>query len=268
MRENTRAIRAHATFKHHKDPNGNTWGMISFPSPRAAHAYSKEVANTPNETGWGDQSGWIGLDKQSREAFQRTGIAEYPLQCVQKASGALEEVFTRPANPAPSIVGSRWSTPKVLANLPKAAMRRPRKRLAPVTIKIAMFLSASITAESMAPPTAKIAKAIHAYTLAGGVVTLTMYHCGLARKASEGEKGFIVETKVPCNDLAQLSLALSPAYYRAVAGRLQTAFSDSDEDSIYPVTVCPIKDALFIGGSMGDVYKAAAVTLAALKLED
>lgn len=243
--------------------------VLALSSPREGHELARQWARS-GQAGhaWsGENSRWLGLAGQSRDNFDQSGIANEPLRLTREANARLPEKFTRMDKPVASITGGYWDTPSVLQNLPLSARTRKRAKLAPKQIKLAFCMSAGITSESMAPLTAKIAAAIHAYTLAGGAVTLTVAHLADVHKSTAGYKGLMVEMKTNAADLNSLAAVLSPVYLRCVVGPLGTAFSDYDSDSLTVPRVCPVKDYLYIGGVLTKAIEAANTVVKQLEIQ-
>lgn len=265
MRENTAAIIASPEFSLFPGADGQQWAKLRFSSSSHALQYSLKHGHTPNE-GWGDNSRWIGLETQSARDFWNTGIAQHSKTLVMQESGKLSDKPSRPGEFRPAITGGFWDTPSVIAGLPLAARTRVRTKLPPKQIKIALFMSAGVSAADMAKITAKIAHALWAYTIAGGSVTLDMTFCGLIRRSSTGAVGVAVETRINASDVASISAVLSPVWFRAVTGRLMTAVSDYPSDSIPPPQKNPIPGALWIGGSFEAALRAGDAVLKELAL--
>lgn len=261
----TDAIMAEPTYKQFTGADNKQWSSISTASPRAMqelvikHARKIDIWNLENTK-------WAGLASQSRADFDTTGIADYPRNLVQKAQASLPAKRSRPANIRASLTGSVWNVPAVLANIPLAAQTRVRQKLTPLNLRIAFVASANVNIEKMGELTAKIARAIWDYTLAGGVVTLTVFHVALVKKSRTGSIGLSVEIKIPTTDVAALSLGLSPTFLRTCAGPLMTAFSDYPSDSLYPSSTNPIPNSYYIGGVSGDAIIAANAILKQLEI--
>lgn len=267
MRANTAAIHAHPSFTLFPAANNmGQWAKITFPSIPATHAFAKAHARTPNEQWNARDSNWLGLATQSREDFDRTGIATYIRDLVISSEGKMPHKLSRLANPHAAVTGGYWDTPSVLAGLPLSARTRKRAKLPPKNIKLAFFVSAGISAERMSALTAKITRAIWEYTIAGGAVDLRVAYCGCAEQSSLGAKGICIETHVNSSDVAAIALSISPAMYRTICGPLQTAFSESTSDGIYPPGNCPLPGYLWIGGSMEAAIKAAEQTIKELQI--
>lgn len=266
MRDNTAAILASPEFSLFTNAQGKSMAKLRFLSTGQAIAFCKAHGETSNESNWGGRPHWIGLEHQSRDNFIETGIAEHSRDLTLAASKTLSDKPSRPGDFRPAITGGFWDTPSVIAGLPLAARTRVRSKLPPKTIKIAMFLSAGVSANDLARITAKIAYALWQYTIAGGAVTLDVSYCGCIT-SSTGARSLAVETRVNAADLASLSAALSPVWFRAVTGRLITATSETSRDLVYAVRENPFPDALWIGGVLTDAIKAGDAVLSALKLD-
>ena len=247
---------------------GAKWAKFVFPSVRACHEFARKHARTDNER-WGLQSGnasWNGLGEQSIADFDATGVATHPRDLLLAASAKLPERRTRLAEPRAAVTGGFWDTPSVLANLPLSARTRHRTKLTPKTIRIAMSFSASVNPEHMAVQVARIAHAVRAYTLAGGAVDIRVAYMGGARQSSLGCVGSVWESHVNASDLAELSLGLSVAMFRAVCGPLMTAFSESSSDGISVPSICPIAGYASIAGPSGDSLRAIDAIIKSLEL--
>jgi|SRR6478736_1048448 len=258
MRANTQAINALPEYSTVETPQG-VYGKLSFSSTLHAHRIALEHARDTNSDIWHSGSIWEGLDKQKREDFDKTHIADYPLSLVKSESAKLPHKATRLSNPRAAVTGAVWNIPAVLANIPLSARTRQRAKLPPKAFKLGFFMSAGIDAETMGKLTARIARAIWDYTMAGGSASLTIAMCGNYRfVTSTGTKGLIVETKVNCSDIAGISLALSPAFFRTICGPLMTACSDARGDGIPCPQHSPLPaDYLWLGGIMDRAIEAA-----------
>lgn len=264
--EHTQSIIASPCFSFITGADKREWASMIFQSPHEGHAFSMRYARTPGQSGGSETDpSWAGLgDKQTRDDFDRSGIAEYSKSLVLGSNAKLPPSTRRPHRVLPAVCGAQWSIPAVLANLPLSALTRARTKLPPVSIRLAFFMSAGITAESMAPLTARIARAIWDYTMEGGAVSLSIFHTSGVR--SQHCSGILSETKVQTSDIAGLSLALSPAYYRAVFLPLMKAFSDDLYDSGAVVRTNPVPNSNWIGGPMRDAIIAAEAVIQALRI--
>ncbi len=265
MRDNTQAIIASPEFSLFPGADGRQWARLRFHNTGACLRFSREHANTENEHAWGDNSRWIGLETQSARDFYSTSIAQHSKTLVLKETGKLSDKPSRPGEFRAAVTGGFWDVPSVVAGLPLAARSRMRSKLPPKTIRIAASMSAGVTAETMARITAKIAHALWQYTIAGGAATLEVTYVGHIT-SSTGATGLAVETRVNASDVAALSAALSPVWFRAVTGRLMTATSESNRDSIYVPRENPIPNSLWIGGVMENAVKAGEAVLKELAL--
>lgn len=234
------------------------WGKLTLSSIRQGQEIAKQFARDENASSWLSNPRWIGLEAQSVSDYDQTGIAQTPLTFLQNANAALPKRQTRLAQPHAAISGGYWDTPSVLANIPLAARTRKRAKLAPINIKIAFVLSGGVKSEAMAVQTARIARAIWDYTLAGGAVSLTVAHVGsYERRAENGTTGLAVEMRVNCSDQAALAQAISPVLGRACTFPLMSAASPVRHDAIMPPRTCPLPGFMYIGGVLGDALRAA-----------
>jgi hypothetical protein len=249
MRANTRAIHALPEFSLTQSPDGKTWGRIRAPIARIVQL-CKDHACTRNEEGWTSSgSRWLGLRDQRREDFHATGVATYPLELVKATMATLPQKRSRFAEPRAAVTGAYWDVPSVLANLPLAARTRVRNKLPPKHYKIALSMSCNVDAEDMAKRVARLVSALWDYTKAGGVCTIDMAYLGRVRASSLAADGLIVQFTLNASDLSAAAVAISPAFFRAVAGPLMTAFSEHDGDSIPIPEKSPFDPSwLYIGG--------------------
>lgn len=250
MRSNTQTLISDPRFSLVDTPTGK-WAKLSTINPREMLEFSRTLGRTTNERAWQSSgSKWQGLGLQSLASLDSTGIPEHARDAMNKAIAVLNRKPSRPGRIAPTMVGGTWSVPAVLANLPLAARSRLRTRLPPLRIHLVLAWSASVDEAALTPIFAKLARSIWDYTLSGGAVDLRVSCLGFARATSTKAKGLIAESRVPCSDISQLALALSPAFFRAVTGPLMTAFSDSSSDSIMVPQPSdnPIPDSIYIGG--------------------
>jgi len=255
MRANTQAIRASSAFSVVQLKGGTTC-HLSFPSVRAAHEFCVKHARTENERQW-IRSSWNGLDHQSTENFDRTGIAEKPRDLVQKAIAAMAVTPSKFGAIRPSMVGGSYSIPALMAGLPLSARNRIRNKLPPIDLRVAMMFSGNVDNAQVAPLSARIAKAIWDYVQAGGIVTLKVYNCVTIYGDKSNQPAF-TEVTVNASDLASLSLALSPTFMRVVAAPILSALSNNSRDSL-PIGQAPYADIHVIRGfSVGDLSKAVS----------
>lgn len=274
MRANTREIHARPELSAITSPQGEAWGLLRFSNPSACLAAVREYGLTPNERNWSNNSNWIGLNKQSHASFLDCGVSEHSKTLVQKESRKLSDSPSRPGTFRPAITGGYWDTPSVIAGLPLAARTRVKTKLPPKTLTICMSMSAGINAEAVAKIAARIAHAVWQYTIAGGAVTIDVAFCGYVRASSYAPvsgkpvHGLIVQTRVNASDVAALATVLSPVWFRGATGRLITAFSEHNSDSIPIPHKCPLSNAFWIGGVMQEVLEAGNKVLASLRLAD
>ncbi len=270
MRKNTRSLLALRQTQIIDFPaDKGRWIVLTTQNPRELAGITQQYARTANEKDWWSWEGWNGIPGQTWESLDKSGIAEHSLKLMQKASATLPARIKRPNRASPAVTGAVWNIPAVMANLPLSAITRARTKLPPKNIKIGLAFSESVDCESVAVPMAKIAKAIHAYTLAGGVVSLTVYNLGFICESSVGARGVIISCKIPTSDAAALATMLSPVNFRNISGPLLTAFSDYPRDAI-PVPElhdCPMPDVLMAGGVGEDIHKALEGVIKALEIE-
>ncbi len=241
------------------------FARILFPNTQSTIEFCLEYCNTENETTWGSDSYWIGLNKQELSDFHKSHIAEHSLALMQKEESKLPASLSKPGAVRASVTGGAWDIPSVLAGLPLSARQRVRTRLPAREIRLAFFMSGGIDAESMAPITAKIAHAIWQYILSGGAVSLHIAFCGQCLRTPEN--GLCVETRVNTADSASLSAALSPVFFRGVTGRIITAFSLTPDESIPPPDRNPLPGYFWIGGSMRAAIEAGEQVLKDLAID-
>lgn len=244
-----------------------TYGKFSFASPSDAARFARENCRTPGYT-----SSWLNNYErvlgtvQTLKDFDQTSIAKESLRLTQAASAQMPKRASIMANPHAAITGGYWDTPSVLAGLPLAARTRKRTKLVPKRIHIAFYMSGGITTESMAPETAKIARAIWDYTLAGGAVDLTISH--ISGTTAHHITGIITETRVNCADVASLSLALSPTFFRLVHRPQSAAMALVKMDIGQCVHVCPIPNCLWIGGALHEVFTTCTTVIKMLEISE
>lgn len=258
MRANTQALMSDPRFTIRETPKDGKWAFFSANSPREMHLAAMKYARTENETSW-CKSRWAGLNTQSFDDFDSTGIATHARDSMKKATATLVRKPSRAGKTAPAITGGTWSTPAVLANLPLAAIARQRTKLPPVRLDLLCSWSGSVDADRLTTHFAKLARSIWDYTLAGGAVTLTVHSISKANRAKDGIVNFCASTRIPVTDIAQLALALSPVFMRAVCFPLGCAYSEAPRDSLHVPPERPIPGAVFIGGYTRDGNIGAAL---------
>jgi hypothetical protein len=155
----------------------------------------------------------------------------------------------------------------VLANTPLAARSRIRKKLNPLNIRIAAFFSGGISAEKLAPLTARLAHALYAYTQAGGTVNLTV---GFISSVKDSEGRFnqaFVGCKVNAADLSNLSTILSPVGFRALGGRMLTALCDSRNNPTRGfATDYGLPNTVFLSGRLEEIFSSAEAVFKQLEI--
>lgn len=271
MRENTQALISDPRFSVQDFGPKGKWGMLRFASPREMLECVIAHAWTDNERVQDRDPHWLGLGSQSLADLAKTGIPAHALAQIKQASAALPHKFSRPGIIQPAIAGGSWSIPAVLVGLPLAARSRARTKLAPLTINLVCAWSASVTETTLAPTFARLARAIHDYTLAGGAVTLTCHYLShLTSYPIPGLSGAGVSIRIPANDLAQIALGCSVMANRVCAMRLRKALSTTPDDSMLPIEAPsnPIPASIYLGGrtETGDIGPSLASTLEALAI--
>jgi hypothetical protein len=267
MRDNTIALRALPYYREEPGTKGKAWGVFTAPSVSAFLQYVREYGQTPNENGWSDSSDWIGLGEQSRQDFMETGIAKKPLNDVKSAAAKLPHRHTALSKPLPAITGAIWDVPAVLANVPLAARSRLRQRLAPINIRLACFWSGGISSEALAPVTAKLTKAINDYTMAGGIVTLTVGFISSYTDSEKRLKQCFAGCKVNAADLSNIATIISPVGFRALGGRMLSALCETRGNPTRGFdTDEGLQNTLFLNGRLEDVFKSADVLIQRLEL--
>lgn len=263
MRANTSAIIASPEFSVTTQYGGKT-ARLYFPSVSSAHAYAITHARTQNERSWINSSAFLGCKGETMPDVDKAGSAKYPLECVKKAIAGMEQKPTKPGAIRNTVSGGYWDIPSVLAGLPLAARSRIRTALPPLTLHIMVDFSAEVTAEFMAPITAKIAKALNNYTLAGGAVNLSL--CSIAQTRNPQYRNLVIETRVNAADVASIAFAFSPVFLRGVIYPIEAALSLQDNDPLPLVRTKPIPNAYYLTGNLEDIQAAADSVLAALKI--
>lgn len=257
------AIINHPTYTTFDAENKNgKWGYMKFPSITAMVEFCRVNCTSPYSQSW-QSSSWAGLGAQTCGDFYRTGTATEAKRLMGVAKGALPMRHTKLAQPHMAVTGGFWDTPSVLANLPLAARTRKRAKLAPLDLRIAFVLSAGISAEKLAPITARILRAVWEYIQAGGAVTLTVIDVGTYH--GNGCTGFAVETKVNTSNVAELSIALHPLFSRLLGGPIQSEFFGASSISVPRSN--PIKASHWIGGPMEQVIQNAAKVIRLLQID-
>lgn len=265
VRENSAFLQSSPYFSYVTPPKGNPWAILSFPNVRTFQQIVQSHAQTPNEQNWTTNSDWIGLGPQSVENFHLTGVADKPLEYVKSAIAKLPHIQSKFGRPRPAVCGSQWDIPAVLANLPLSARTRTRTKLTPLNIRLACFFSGAISAESLAPLTAKLVRAIYDYTMAGGVVNLRVGFVSSIKLPRANQA--LIEAHVNTSDLASLATILSPVGYRALGGRLNSALCQSAKNTGAGFeTDHSLPDTYWLSGRLEDVFKASEKVFTQLRI--
>lgn len=229
-RENSIAIESSPHYSV-KGEGKNALSILRFSSIRECHEFTRKHARTGNETSWiSDSRGFLGLADQSVFDFDTSGIPQHALKLVKTQMAKMTGTPSRPGQFAPAVTGGFWDVPSVIAGLPLSARIRARTKLPPVNLRLAIDFGADVSGEKIAPACARLAKAIHEYTKAGGAVSLSVmsYFDIWSEKANNGW----IECKVNGADLTNIATAFSPAFLRGVIYCLESALSDKPHDSL------------------------------------
>lgn len=266
MRDNTTALRAMPYYKIEPGTKGKNWAVFTAPSVSEFMRLVRDYAQTSNEN-WGSDSAWIGLAQQTRDDFMASGIAQKPLNDVKAAIGKLPHKHSAFARPVPAITGALWDVPSVLANVPLAARARQRQKLPPLNIRLACFWSAGISPESLAEITAKLAKAIHDYTMAGGAVNLTVGFITDFTDTANGVSQCFAGCRVNAADMAAVSTILSPVGFRALGGRMLSALCERAKNPTRGFNTDEgLAHTLFMNGCLEQVFDSAKALLKTLEI--
>lgn len=264
MRPNTAALVKLPEYSTPNGIDGKPYSLILCNSTQHAQQLTIDHARTENEKGcsWHVPS-FIGLKNQTIQEFDQTKKATYPLQCLESALARLDQKTTRPGGQRMAVTGGFWDTPSVIAALPLSARTRVRTKLPPKNIRIFIVYSGGVSSETMAPLTARIAKALWQYTLAGGAVSLTV-QTGSAIRGQTGRA--VIETRVNTSDVSALALALSPVFMRSISAALLCALSDKPSDSL-PILRDPITPGVYFLSDIGPgITKVAEKIIADLAI--
>lgn len=248
--------------------NGHKFSHLRFNSPREAHITCAEYGR--HSGAFEDDSKWNGLESIRFPEFDSTGLAPHITARVQSAVANMPENKSKPGTIRPAVVGAIYSIPDLMAGVPTPARIRTRTKLAPISIRLAVSFSWTITNEQMAPLCARLARAIWNYTQSGGVVTLTTYFMGGYRTPNnKGHKGGIIETRVNAADIQGIALALSPTFGRAIAWPMVSTLSGEHGDGLPIIRSTPLgtaPDLYYVTGTTGEGVKALEAVLARMEI--
>lgn len=230
MRDNTRAILASPEYSLMHNTQGKAYHLLKYPSVSAAHSATKLYARTANEK-HGTDAEFIGLGSQTCANLDATGKANKALADLNAALARLDVPHSRPGAIANTVTGGFWDVPSVLAGLPLAARSRIRTKLVPINLRLWIGYKADTDAEEISSVTAKLAKALRDYTLAGGVATLTVINASHVEGALA--QVACVETRVNVSDTNALAFALSPTFVRGISIPLRQALSTESHDGLF-----------------------------------
>lgn len=185
-------------------------GWLKFRSPAHAIAFQSQYA--PLRDGQDTASDWTGLVGQSFSDYLESRVAKHALSLTRKAFSAIQDPRKTFSRPIASITGGYWSVPDVVQNIPLAARMRVRTKLAPVNLHFVTWYGSISDIAPIFPLAARLAHAIHAYTMAGGAVTLRV--TAIADADDSQFTKVASSVSVPTSSLAEIATALSPTFHR------------------------------------------------------
>lgn len=208
----------------------------------------------------------LGLANQTAMQFLEEGYSKESLRLFSEAQAKLAPAPTLGRNYLPAAAGGAWVLPLVLQNSPLPARLKIRDKLPPRIIKMRIRASWDTTAESLARPAAMVARALWDYQLAGGIVQFSVVHTlEYKQKSTRGTRGLVIETQIPLTSEASITLACSPAYYRAISMGFGCELSPIGFNESFPRNVWleRIPEYLNIFGDRGDNTELARFNIQA-----
>lgn len=253
--------RVYSTEEH----SGNFFhfrGTLSelFQLQRDALTDNSPAARQPHNIPDDDTSDWCGFShKQGFRDFLATTRSIQAQEAFHAALAKLD-VAGKASTPEYRVSGGVWSVPRYLSGHPQSAIYRPKTAKPAKTFDLAASFMAMTSAEDIAKPLARIARAAWDYQKAGGSVSLVCHFGSLFSRPCEGKIGFVASVRVPLSDIASIATALSVQTHRAIFLRLASGLSGLRRDSL-PLAYIKRPGILPITGTYADdaTLKAASI---------
>ena len=199
---------------------GKLYDYMRFSSPAellryAQENYHAEMRSLVRNNG----VDWAGLGLQSLADFEQEGYSSESLALFRKASAKLAYSPALGSQQTPTVAGGAWVMPLVLSNNPLPARNRLRNKLPPKNLLVRIGTHGGISAEALAAPVARIARAVWDYQSNGGITTLTLwqasrYDSQCEAKTARGTYGIRIDCVIPISSEAAISSALGIPFYR------------------------------------------------------
>lgn len=191
-------------------------GWLKFPSVASAIAFHTKFARNVGQgadmslSSMGKE--WHGLGKQTLGQYLDSRVAQHALDLTLAARAAMQQPQMTYSRPTAAITGAVWDVPSVIQNLPLAARRRVRTKLAPINLHFVTWYGSISDIGPVFLLAARLACAINAYTIAGGVVTLRV--TAIAEGDDSTYARVASSVNVQTSSLAEIATALSPTFHR------------------------------------------------------
>lgn len=180
-------------------------------------------------------SNWTGMPEQTPGQALTTGIVTEAVKEFETANAKLHTSMSRAA-PEFSPVGASFSVGRVMVGHPKSAIIRPRAKLPPKKITLALNAWAGLSAKQIAASISRIARAAWDYKTAGGQVEIEISYL---HKFSRPEfwqgvphYGFLDTVKINPVNAAAFASAASAQMYRAISMPLASTLSGQRGDGL------------------------------------
>lgn len=192
------------------DAKGTGW--LKFRSVAHAIQFQKDYANEEKRPDRSYMDDWNGLGEQPFSDYLATHTATHPLKLTLAARAQMTAPPMTYNRPTAAITGGLWDNVSVIQNLPLAARRRVRTKLAPVNLHFVTWYGSISDIAPIFPLTARLSAAINAYIIAGGAVTLRV--TGIAEGEDADFRHVASSVNVQTASLAEIATALSPTFHR------------------------------------------------------
>jgi hypothetical protein len=204
---------------------------------------------------------WAGFGPgETPRTLIESGTLPSALAAVKKAAGTLSAPLARSV-PQPSFVGPSFSVGRLIQGHPKACYTRPRAKLPPKNIDLYAGYHCGVSAESLSPIFASIARGISDYTLRGGVVTVRLNVLSGFALPNEGHTGLVISVDIPTGNLGALAGVCSVAFDRALNLALAQTLSGQAHDSLPVLTVAEKGKHQITGDPATDRATLAAINI-------
>lgn len=237
-------------------------GRLSELMPLLREAFKTDPTAFVN---FADESpSWVNLRNGETMQSMLDGLkCETALKAFLAEETRLNTPLTRD-RPQLSVIGSSFSMGRVMQGHPVQCFRRPKRKLPPKTVELAINVSANVQAEKISASMAKIVHAAHEYHLAGGAISLVVHYLAGFRTANPetGAMGLCISLEIPLGDGAQASFAGSAQFLRGIHYPFAQTLSGTWHDGL-PVTKFTDSSIAQINGQISD----ADAQLASLKIQ-